>query len=224
LLNDLREGVVSPESEILLRELSRELEYDDGIQPTELFPHRVSAEAANRKKMDRLSGETETFTANDTAGNGKSVDERLRAILDRMAPTDIKLAVSLFLVSDFQVLSVFLQVGAQVMCTKVCPPALLLLRALVFTKMQNITPTVVNGSIGVVTGFSSRLEPKSIKSRDTRKVSSKSSEKWPKVQFNNGEIMIMNPVAFEYQNEAGTVEARRRQVCAILSWVQSYCD
>ncbi|KAG8738003.1 hypothetical protein FRC10_007417 [Ceratobasidium sp. 414] len=124
LLNDLREGVVSPQSEGLLQLLSRKVRYRDGIQPTELFPHRFAADDANRKRLEQLKGEKIIFRAADTPGkdaDGKDVStEWAQPLLDRMAPLDLELAVSCtFGFNPLDRTFDLVQVGAQVMCTKV---------------------------------------------------------------------------------------------------------
>ena len=98
LLNDMRQGIVSRESERPLHGLSREVKHSGKTRPIELFPHRASAEAANNMRMHRLPGETFSFTAKDKLGvdtQGYPV-KRDHAIylLDRMIAPTIKLRVS----------------------------------------------------------------------------------------------------------------------------------
>jgi hypothetical protein len=98
LLNELREGIVSPDSQKLLLGLAREVRYDDGIMPTELYPHRASADAANRRQMARLTGEKWIFEATDILGHdtyGRPTgEERGRVLLDRRAAKEVELGVS----------------------------------------------------------------------------------------------------------------------------------
>lgn len=94
----MRQGIVSPESARLLRGLSRELSYEDGIQPTELYPHRKRAEAANEMHMDQLPGNTHIFYAKDQFGvdtDGQPAsEETMGSLLDKMIASKLKLRVS----------------------------------------------------------------------------------------------------------------------------------
>ncbi|KAH3684041.1 hypothetical protein WICPIJ_004979 [Wickerhamomyces pijperi] len=65
LLNTIRTGLVNPVVEKEFRSLSRDIQYNDGIQPTELYPTRYEVENANRSRLDRLPGEIIQFKAVD---------------------------------------------------------------------------------------------------------------------------------------------------------------
>ncbi|KAG9104393.1 hypothetical protein FRC06_002947 [Ceratobasidium sp. 370] len=191
LLNDLREGVGSPQSESLLRSLSREVQHHDGIQPTELFPHRFAAEAANRKRLAQLKGKI-TFSATDKLGkdaDGRGVSHWWAApLLDRMAPLDLELAV-----------------GAQVMCTKNITDSV----------VNGSVGKIIRFSHG---STSDNQFASSAFTRDGNPSNSSLSQIWPEVRFDNGETMIMDQVDFEVSNEKGNMAARRRQVPLILAW------
>ncbi|KAF8600723.1 hypothetical protein BDV93DRAFT_258935 [Ceratobasidium sp. AG-I] len=106
MLNDMRLGLVSEASSKLFLSLDRTVEYNDGILPTEIFPLRRLADAANKRQMDLLKGEQIAFKAQDVFGEdlyGKPITpERGIPLLDRKVTTRIEL-----------------RVGAQVMCIQV---------------------------------------------------------------------------------------------------------
>ncbi|KAI0306052.1 hypothetical protein B0F90DRAFT_959044 [Multifurca ochricompacta] len=65
MLNEMRHGALSRKSIARFRQLSREISYDDGIGPTELFPRRQDVDSANNLRMSCLRGESKTYHAKD---------------------------------------------------------------------------------------------------------------------------------------------------------------
>jgi ATP-dependent DNA helicase PIF1 len=98
LLNDARIGVVSPESARLLRSLARPVRYSDNIGPTEIYPVRYQADAANQRQLAALPGEPVTYSARDhhgKDGDGKTIPpERAAKLLGGMiVPRTLQLKV-----------------------------------------------------------------------------------------------------------------------------------
>ncbi|QRV89235.1 ATP-dependent DNA helicase PIF1 [Ceratobasidium sp. AG-Ba] len=205
MLNDMRLGVVSQASADLFSRLSRKVEYNDGIQPTQIYPLRRLADEANKRQMDLLTGEEIKFKALDTFGKdlyGEPITpQKGKSLLDKK-------------VSD----SIQLKVGAQVMCIQNLPDC-----------------GIVNGSIGVITRFVTPGEAHSIpevqvaKSTLDRKwkvgdaalpsdPSQWETQKWPVVRYQNGRMVVMTPFPFSHENADGGVEAIRQQVPLILAW------
>ncbi|QRV74471.1 ATP-dependent DNA helicase PIF1 [Ceratobasidium sp. AG-Ba] len=205
MLNDMRLGVVSQVSADLFSRLSRKVEYNDGIQPTQIYPLRRSADDANKRQMDLLTGEEIKFKALDTFGKdlyGEPITpQKGKSLLDKK-------------VSD----AIQLKVGAQVMCIQNLPDC-----------------GIVNGSIGVITRFvtpgeaHSTPEVQVAKSTLDRKwkvgdaalpsdPSQWDTQKWPVVRYQNGRMVVMTPFPFSHENADGGVEAIRQQVPLILAW------
>lgn len=65
LLNCLRLGEITDEMSKSFQELSREVRYEDGIQPTELFCTRNEVDNANNRRLQQLPGQTRIFDAKD---------------------------------------------------------------------------------------------------------------------------------------------------------------
>ncbi len=65
MLNEMRFGTLSAESIRLFKSLSVAKDYNDGIDPTELFPTRREVDDANEKRMRALGGEKIEFKAED---------------------------------------------------------------------------------------------------------------------------------------------------------------
>ncbi|CAE6523538.1 unnamed protein product [Rhizoctonia solani] len=105
MLNDMRVGRISQNTQHLFQSLSRPVVYPDGITPTEILPLRRQVEAANQSQLDRLAGKLITFTSTDQFfrdAEGKPIRPVYgKTLLDRFISYDIQL-----------------KVGAQVMCVK----------------------------------------------------------------------------------------------------------
>lgn len=100
MLDDMRVGKVSRSSAKLLYSLSRPIQNTDGINPVELFPLRLLADAANLRQMKRLSGSLVVYQAEDAFGwdiHGKLITTRRgRLLLDRMVADAVELKVGFF--------------------------------------------------------------------------------------------------------------------------------
>ena len=126
MLNAMRWGRIDDVTTRAFIELEREVEYDDGIQPTELrvtclipitsyliplyifrFPTRDEVESANSSRLAQLEGEPKRYSAHDVPGrdrfgNPVPPDRVERALKDQIVPKVLPL-----------------KVGAQVMLVKV---------------------------------------------------------------------------------------------------------
>lgn len=95
MLNDMRLGTISPDSETLFQGLSRPLVYSDGIVPTEIFPLRSKVNESNQRHLNRLSGRHFTFTGKDKCLHDihgvKITPTRGKAMLDRIVAPTIQL-------------------------------------------------------------------------------------------------------------------------------------
>lgn len=67
ILNSIRFGDIEPAMVKTLKALDREIEYPDGIRPTELYATRREVDASNVRQLQLLPGETREFKSLDTA-------------------------------------------------------------------------------------------------------------------------------------------------------------
>ncbi|KAI9462364.1 hypothetical protein BJY52DRAFT_1256490 [Lactarius psammicola] len=82
MLNAMRWGQMSEQSISKLHQLSREIVYEDGIEPTELYPTRSEVEVANDTRLAQITENPIDFVAVDRPG----FDERgNRVSLRKMA-------------------------------------------------------------------------------------------------------------------------------------------
>lgn len=65
MLNCLRLGEITDEMSKSFQKLSREVIYEDGIQPTELFCTRNEVDSANTRRLQKLPGQARIFEAKD---------------------------------------------------------------------------------------------------------------------------------------------------------------
>lgn len=90
MLNEMREGRLTPASINAFKKLDRKLAFEDDLEATELFPTRQEVDRANTLRMQQLHGEIHSFEARDS---GTVVDKTLRDKLlqNCMAPEVIHL-------------------------------------------------------------------------------------------------------------------------------------
>jgi ATP-dependent DNA helicase PIF1 len=118
MLNEMREGRLTPESIARFRKLERPLPItEESVEATELFPTRQEVDRANTTRMHQLHGNVFTFEARD-GGTVTNKEMRDKMLQNCMVPEQIHL-----------------KKGAQVMLVK------------------NMDETLVNGSLGKITGF-----------------------------------------------------------------------
>lgn len=99
MLNEMRTGKISSDTEREFRQLTRKLECPEGIVPAELFSTRYEVDSANNTRLARLSGDTHLFTAVD--GGELPPQTRQNVLNNFLAPQKL-----------------FLKKNAQVMCIK----------------------------------------------------------------------------------------------------------
>lgn len=89
----MRLGFLSAPSEAVFRRLARPIAYDDGLEPTELFPTRQEVDTANNSKMRVLTGKSETYRAEDS-GTITDRGHRDKLLSNCMAPAAIELKIN----------------------------------------------------------------------------------------------------------------------------------
>lgn len=65
ILNSIRFGEIKPDTSLKIKALAREVDYSDGIEPTELYPTRREVEVSNKRRLERLRGEVVEFLSED---------------------------------------------------------------------------------------------------------------------------------------------------------------
>ncbi|THH12878.1 hypothetical protein EW146_g7285 [Bondarzewia mesenterica] len=203
MLNAMRVGKLDPDTIARFSSLSRSVQYDDGIEPTELYPLRREVQTANDTRLKQINAISHGYRAQDwpgrdSQGNPKVNEDEMNRLLDRLvAPKEITL-----------------KVGAQVMLVKNMVPGVL-----------------VNGTVGKVVDFityrealQSQTEIAAPREKDEKVVPDfvkSSTIAWPLVVFTNGQPLLCVPADFTVEDAHGEVEATRMQVPLILAWALS---
>jgi ATP-dependent DNA helicase PIF1 len=92
MLNEMRFGKLSPSSIAKFRALARPISYDDGLEPTVLFPRREDVDRANTAKLLALNGDGWTYMALDS-GSVEPV-QRAKLLSNFMATSSLELRVN----------------------------------------------------------------------------------------------------------------------------------
>ncbi|KAG4304852.1 hypothetical protein PORY_001905 [Pneumocystis oryctolagi] len=101
MLNELRLGHLSHSSIKKFCSLDRELQFDDGLEPTELFPTRNEVDKANATRMRALSGTLRTFEALDSGTVDKVQRDKLLSNCMAPARIDLKEGAQVMLIKNF---------------------------------------------------------------------------------------------------------------------------
>jgi ATP-dependent DNA helicase PIF1 len=89
MLNEMRLGTLSQQSISKFKALQRVPQFDDNIEPTELFPTRSEVDRANSNRMKDLPGKIHTFYAEE--GGTLHPESRTRLLDNCMAPKILEL-------------------------------------------------------------------------------------------------------------------------------------
>ncbi|TFY70121.1 hypothetical protein EVJ58_g65 [Rhodofomes roseus] len=216
---------------IQFKKLSRRVIYDDGIEPTELFPTRREVEAANTARLSQLTGPSRRYAASDFAHSyvvllDSDVMRRIESSLERL----------------IAVKAITLKVGAQVMLIKVGGILVYAFTDPLMIRKNLVQGKLVNGTRGRVEEFISVGEAKdrsidcahsppspSADDRPSdeervqlrRDSSNHHDGLWPLVRFETGAYLLCNRCNFDVKDTAGNIEAMREQVPLILAWALS---
>lgn len=79
MLNALREGALNDNMIGKFHSLRRKVTYNDGIEPTELFPTRQEVKRSNETRLHLLPGQLHTYTARDSES-----DPNLKRLFDNL--------------------------------------------------------------------------------------------------------------------------------------------
>ena len=90
MLNEMRLGALSQDSIRKFQALQRRPQFDDNIEPTELFPTRREVDEANYNRMKALPGTVHTFHA-DEGGAITNIEQRNKLLENCMAPRVLEL-------------------------------------------------------------------------------------------------------------------------------------
>lgn len=92
MLNEMRFGTLSQRSIDEFKKLSRDLQFNDNIEPTELYPMREGVDSANRARL-RALGSLQSYAAMES-GTITDPTQREKILSNFMAPKHLELAIN----------------------------------------------------------------------------------------------------------------------------------
>lgn len=209
MLNEMRLGRISEDTIRTFKSLSRPLNFDDGLEVTELFPTRQEVERSNESRLRNLPGSIYHYDASDS-GEPKL---REKLLSNMMAPK-----------------AVDLKKGAQVMLIKNMDETLVngsLGKVIGFMNEATFEMWGARDEeVGSADeGDADARSKKKIKaySRDVEKI--KDSKEYPVVRFNATDrthrILLCIPEDWKVELPTGEIQAARKQLPLILAWALS---
>ncbi|KXX73120.1 ATP-dependent DNA helicase PIF1 [Madurella mycetomatis] len=206
MLNEMRLGKISEKTIRNFQALSRPLDFDDGLEVTELFPTRNEVETSNQRRLNALSGKPYRYEAVD-AGDVKIRDKLLS---NMMAPPVIEL-----------------KKGAQVMLIKNMDETLVNgSLGTVIDFMSETTFEIVGAGGSSDRGLGNQEEDGCVLSATPSRMARKGITKpYPLVRFHavdgSQRIILCVPEAWKVELPTGEVQASRKQLPLILAWALS---
>lgn len=216
MLNEMREGRLTPSSIQAFRNLNRDMKFEDTLEATELFPTRQEVERANQQRLSNLQGETQTFEARD---GGAIVDkaQRDKLLSNCMAPETITL-----------------KKGAQVMLIKNIDESLVngsLGRVIAFMSEAKFDSYHQNEDDidaspgGTVASSEAHLSDAQRTMMHSMNGSITTNRTYPVVRFviadGTSRDLLCQPEPWKVELPNGEVQASRSQIPLILAWALS---
>lgn len=207
MLNEMRLGRISEQTVRNFQALSRPLQFNDGLEVTELFPTRNEVESSNQKRLRALSGKPYRFDSLDTGD--PAIRERLLA--NMMAPTAIEL-----------------KKGAQVMLIKNMDETLVngsLGTVIDFMSESTFENTHVDDAARSDADSDAKKRIRAFSNALSDSSSKKDNVQYPLVQFHavdgTHRTILCVPEDWRVELPTGEVQASRKQLPLILAWALS---
>ncbi|EEB08617.2 pif1 helicase Pfh1 [Schizosaccharomyces japonicus yFS275] len=220
ILNELRLGKLSRESIQKFHSLSRNIRYEDGLLPTELFPTRSEVERSNSMRMQQISEDPVVYNAID-GGTIRDRAIREKLLQNCMAPQTL-----------------VLKVNAQVMLIKNIDEQLVngsLGKVIGFVDEETYQAEKRDADIHGRNPFDyETLDPLSDDTPDilyrkrklkTLMSTSTRAQKWPLVRFSlvggDERVLVLQRETWNIELPDGEVQASRTQIPLILAYAIS---
>ncbi|KAI9167449.1 DNA repair and recombination pif1 mitochondrial [Paramyrothecium foliicola] len=204
MLNEMRLGRISMETERAFKALARPLTFDDGIDLAELFPTRAQVDGSNEKRLRDLPGKAMRFEAQDT-GDPQIRD---RLLMNVMAPKSLEL-----------------KLNAQVMLIKNLDESLVngsLGKVIGFSDERTFSMSTGEYDEKASTDYE---KAKMRLKQFGREEQSASDIKFPVVQFmatdGSPRVILCQPEEWKIELPNGELQAKRSQLPLILAWALS---
>lgn len=221
ILNELREGEVSDDTQELFQSLCRPVKIPKGLIPTRLFPRRDDVDNANQRALERLKGTAYEYLAEDYESN-RAKQEGIKIDQHCIAPQHVKL-----------------REGAQVMMLKNIDSTVVngsIGKVVGFMSQTDFSGAKASGkgtsavyderALGITDNPSDPINiRKSERLRQLTELHGKSEARWPLVRFmtpsNLPRYMLVMPESWAIQTQEGDILASRVQIPLMLAWALS---
>ncbi|PSS37108.1 hypothetical protein PHLCEN_2v981 [Hermanssonia centrifuga] len=231
MLNEMRIGRMELRTIRAFSELSRPVEYADGLEPSELFPTRNEVDVANRNRLNQIRSRAHQYNAIDTPGYddyGRQIPpERVDRLLERLvAPKNIVLKKGAMVMLIKNLEQGVLVNGSTGVVADFCTTREALNRGikigLVESKKEDSKPRpgARNSGNEQLRRLKEQLERGVKKEEKVSKELVESSTPYPIVNFERATVLCV-PTQFEVNSAEGGIEAMRGQVPLILAWALS---
>ncbi|KAK8850592.1 hypothetical protein IAR55_004511 [Kwoniella newhampshirensis] len=214
MLNEMRFGRLSPQSIAAFKQLARNIEYTDGIEPTELFPRREDVDRANNTRLTQINREGYSYQSTD-GGAITDPTQREKLLSNFMAPAwlELKENAQVMLIKNMDETLVNGSMG------KVLGFAH---RALFFQDTSGRWDPFAD-----LEGLDEEERYKKNKMREIvlAKMSAGGAKPYPVVRFNvpggGFRDILIEPDQFKAELPNGEIQASRSQLPLILAWAMS---
>ncbi|PFH63232.1 hypothetical protein XA68_15866 [Ophiocordyceps unilateralis] len=204
MLNELRLGKISRDTEQAFQSLSRPLNFDDGVDSAQLYPTRQQVESSNERRLRELPGPVHRYESSDSGD--QAVKDKL--LMNMMAPKSLDL-----------------KIDAQVMLIKNLDDTLVngsLGKVIAFSdestfEMKSASDEMEDDLAKAKRKLAGLAHDGGALSRDARK--------FPVVRFvstgGKPRVILCQPEEWTVELPNGEVQAKRSQLPLILAWALS---
>ena len=231
MLNEMRLGGLSPDSISKFKALQRPLQFNDNIEPTELFPTREEVDFANNARMRALPGSLHAFHAEE---GGAITDLRARGKLlqNCMAPQIIELKkdVQVMLIKNMDENLVNGSLGKVIGFMSESTYSLCEREGIDLDSALNFDAQVKDDPFGFKTLEDEQDDSESVLRKKRRilklrAMAAETSQLWPLVRFTTASgyhiDRLMTREKWSIETPDGEVQAYRRQIPLILAYAIS---
>lgn len=234
MLNDMRLGILSQDSIKKFKALERPPQFDDNIEPTELFPTRREVDMANDARMRSLPGSIHSFQAEE-GGAVTNLQTRDKLLQNCMAPKilELKKDAQVMLIKNMDENLVNGSLGKVIGFMSETTYSLCETEGIDVDQALNFDAKALAGRDDPY-GFktlddedddSESVMRKKRKILKLRAMSAETSQLWPLVRFTTAAGLHINRLVtrekWSFEAPDGEVQAYRRQVPLILAYAIS---
>ena len=234
MLNEMRLGMLSQDSIMKFKALQRPPQFDDNIEPTELFPTRREVDIANDNRIRALPGSIHSFSAEE-GGALTNLQMRDKLLQNCMAPQilELKKDVQVMLIKNMDENLVNGSLGKVIGFMSESTYSLCEREGIDVDEAMNFDAKALSGGDDPY-GFktladedddSESILRKKRKILKLRAMSAQTSQLWPIVRFTTAAGLhierLVTREKWSFEAPDGEIQAYRRQIPLILAYAIS---